>query len=127
MTGLLPHLKDKLISDIALQLDEDYYGANGDINEAQIRRRLMENICAAVDHSVSIEKHEYEPSLSLWAVASLITQVWKHKDADVHQAMAEANEAVGRLREIRTSLRDTLGAVETAGKLLDRVLRPKER
>jgi hypothetical protein len=88
MTDLRQHLKDNYICDIAQQLDEDY--ANGDLDEGQIRRRVMESICAAVDHSVSIEKHEGEPALSLSTIASLIEQVWKHKDAALHEAIARA-------------------------------------
>jgi hypothetical protein len=125
MTDLRQHLKDNYICDIAQQLDEDY--ANGDLTEGQIRRRVMESICAAVDLPVPVETHECEPVLSLSTIASLIEQVWKHKDADVHHAMVEANEVASKLRELSTGLHDTLGAVDTAGKLLDRVLCPKEQ
>jgi hypothetical protein len=127
MSELLRHLKNKPICDIAQRLDEDYYGANGDLNEEEIRFRVMQGICGAVDHSVSIEKHEYEPALSLNAVASLLVQLWKHKDADVNEAVVQRNEAANKLRELSAALRGTLGAVDHAGKLLDRILRPGGR
>jgi hypothetical protein len=46
----IKHLQSDTINDIALSLNEDVYGSSGDLDECQIKERLIENIHASTDY-----------------------------------------------------------------------------
>jgi hypothetical protein len=97
----LDHLgPSNYIDDIAMSLDEDMYGASGELSDEEIRNRLMESIVASCNYHISghsgigedfiqmsVAKHEYEPALTLSQVAGLILRVWKHGDRRCMDAM----------------------------------------
>ena len=71
----IKHLLNDVINDIALTLDEDVYGSNGDLDEFQIRDRLVENIHATTDY-----RYAEDGMIPVRVVASLIQSVWEHED-----------------------------------------------
>ena len=71
----IEHLAHKTISNIALSLDEDVYGSNGDLDRWQIHDRLIENIHAATNYAYAESR-----LVPIDAVASLIRSVWEYKD-----------------------------------------------
>ena len=75
MDTTIKHLASEHIDDIALSLDEDVYGANGDLDELQIKERLIANIHAATDYA-----HVETGMIPIRRVASLIQSVWEHQD-----------------------------------------------
>jgi hypothetical protein len=101
----LKHLENNYCIDgIALSLDENMYGANGELDDDQeIRDRLMEAIVARCNYHIagqsgiyedfipmSVAEHAYKPALTLSQAASLILGVWKYKD---RQYMSRDREA----------------------------------
>jgi hypothetical protein len=73
------HLVSNRIDLIALQLDNDVYGASGDWSEAQIRKRLMKSIA---------EQHGND-EWTLAQVADLVFGVWQHKDRDLMEMLTD--------------------------------------
>jgi hypothetical protein len=71
----LRHLKSDHVDLIALGLDEDVYGANGDLDDFEIKKRLVQRIHEATNC--------YEDAIPVWSVANLIYSVWADKDRDV--------------------------------------------
>jgi hypothetical protein len=85
------HLKSDHIDKIALQLDEDVYGANGDLSDHQIRYRLMEAIIVQLGVLKPV-MDVHTPSLSLAQAADLILGVWRDKDRDYMNEMQRAEK-----------------------------------
>jgi hypothetical protein len=78
----LRHLKSNYVDTIALQLDEDVYGASGDFNDREIRERLMQAIIKQCDLAPRTPR-QYSadlPVLSLEETADLILGVWEYMD-----------------------------------------------
>lgn len=86
----IKHLNSDHINDIALSLDEDVYGANGDLDESQIKSRLIMNIHYATDYQYVA--HDMMP---VWAAADLIRSVWEYMD---RRYMSE----ISRISEIQS-------------------------
>jgi hypothetical protein len=84
------HLTSTAINDIALSLDEDVYGANGDLSELEIRERLISNIHDATDYA-----YVRNGMIPIGAVASLIQAVWEYEDRKYTELMAETASARG--------------------------------
>jgi hypothetical protein len=76
------------IDDLAMQLDEDINGANGELDDDQIRERLMQSIVERCNYSISghsgiyedwiemsIAEHEYKPALTLSQTASMVLSI----------------------------------------------------
>lgn len=89
----IDHLDSDYIDRIALQLDGDVYGANGDLDHQEILDRLMETIVEKCNHHLaghsgiyedfipmSVEEHAYAPALTLSQAASMILRVWEYMD-----------------------------------------------
>jgi hypothetical protein len=81
------------IDDIGLQLDEDCYGANGELDDQQIRERLMQKIVERCNYNISghsgvyedwkqmsVTEHEHQPAITLLQAASMILGVYEHMD-----------------------------------------------
>jgi hypothetical protein len=99
----MKHLESDHINGIVLQLSEDFYGANGELDEFQIRDRLMEAIIERCNHHIaghsgmygedfigmSVEEHAHKPAITLYQAAGLILGVWKDMDRDIMQMVAE--------------------------------------
>ena len=47
----MKHLESNYINTIALSLNEDVYGANGDLDDFEIKERLIENIHNATGYA----------------------------------------------------------------------------
>jgi hypothetical protein len=75
---MVKHLASDSIDEIALSLDEDVYGANGDLTDEQIRNRLVANIHIATDH-----QYIQTGLLPARLVAALIKSVWEYEDRKV--------------------------------------------
>jgi hypothetical protein len=71
------HLESNYIDTIALSLDEDVYGANGDLDELEIKQNLIEKIHAHTDY-----QYVANGMMPVWAAADLIRSVWEQKDRD---------------------------------------------
>jgi hypothetical protein len=71
----IKHLMSDDINTIALSLDEDIYGANGDLDDQEIAERLIENIHRATDY-----RYFTGAMVPIGTVASLIRNVWEYKD-----------------------------------------------
>jgi hypothetical protein len=71
----IKHLYSDYIDDIALGLDEDVYGANGDLDESQIKSRLIANIHRRTDC-----QYAANDMMPVWAAADLIRSVWEYMD-----------------------------------------------
>ena len=82
----MDHLKSDYINDIALQLDEDVYGANGELDDQEIRDRLMETIIDQCNYPV-------DGRVDVWQAANLILGVWKYKDRNLMNAIKEGCES----------------------------------
>jgi hypothetical protein len=84
----IKHLESDTINDIALGLDEDIYGANGDLDQFQIRERIVENIHGATNH-------QYATSglVPVGTVAGLILSIWEYKDRQVMEEIGRINQA----------------------------------
>jgi hypothetical protein len=91
----MKHLESDHIDTIALRLDEDMRGANGDLSKNEIHDRLMQAIVGQCNHHMSgvcdngidedfipmsVEEHAYRPALTLYQAASLILDVWEYKE-----------------------------------------------
>jgi hypothetical protein len=78
------------IDSLARQLDEDSYGVNGDLDDEQIRERLMQSIVERFNDSrpgtrgrdveMSVSEDENEPVLTLSQAASMLIAVYDHMD-----------------------------------------------
>jgi hypothetical protein len=78
----LDHLKSKCIDDIGLLLDEDVYGANGDLSDEDIIKRL---VLAIKDRVASCGGGvpgvvNANVSVHIGVVAALIFRVWAYGD-----------------------------------------------
>lgn len=80
----IPHLETATINTIALNLDEDVYGANGDLTDEQINEHLIENIRDVTDY-------QFGDLIPVQIVANLIRRVWEHEDRKLMDATAEAH------------------------------------
>jgi hypothetical protein len=69
------HLESDFINEIALGLDEDVYGANGDLDEVQITERVIENI-----HDFTGDSYREAGLIPVAHVARLIQSVWEYMD-----------------------------------------------
>jgi hypothetical protein len=87
-TSTIKHLSSNYIDIIALSLDEDVYGANGDLDDVEIKRRLIENIHARTDYAYA--ESELMP---VWHAADLIKSVWAYIDRKYMELLAEAEAA----------------------------------
>jgi hypothetical protein len=99
---------ENYIDDIALQLDEDTSGANGELDTKQIRDRLMQSIVERSGHSgieMSIAEHEHKPALTLSQASSLIMRVWLHKDRQVMEEVMSSLPPVAASRRCLPSRR----------------------
>src|SRR5262245_1156326 len=82
----IKHLDCDHIDTIALCLDEDVYGANGDLSAAEIRRRLVENIHRETGHG-----YAKTGMIPVETVASLIQGVWQYEDRKYMDELSTAN------------------------------------
>jgi hypothetical protein len=101
----IKHLDGDYINPIAFQLDEDVYGANGDLDDLEVKSRLMEAIVSQCNYHIaghsgldgekfigmSVEEHASKPALTLSQAADLIFGVWAYKDCQYMEAV-EAGE-----------------------------------
>jgi hypothetical protein len=78
----IKHLQSDTINCIALSLDEDVYGSNGDLDEFQIRDHLIENIHAATGY-------QYGDTIPVHVVANLIQSVWEYEDRKYMDEISE--------------------------------------
>jgi hypothetical protein len=74
------HLKSNAINSIALQLDEDVYGASGDFDRAEIHQRLVEAIRAEINFL-------YMESIPIDMVADLMQSLWEYMDRKSLEAL----------------------------------------
>jgi hypothetical protein len=77
------HLEVDIINQIALGLDEDVYGASGDLSECEIIARLIENIHQATNYQAT------NGTLPIGEVAQLVRGVWEYMDRQYTEVMAE--------------------------------------
>jgi hypothetical protein len=85
-TNTIEHLAYEHFHDnIALCLDEDVYGANGNLDRWQILERLVENIHAATNYQ--FKETGLIPERS---VASLILHVWQYMDRKYMEEIGRA-------------------------------------
>jgi hypothetical protein len=75
MAKTLAHLESKYISEIVLRLNDDVYGANGELDEFQIKRRLIETIHARTDYAYTATD-----MMPVWLVADIVREVWGYMD-----------------------------------------------
>jgi hypothetical protein len=104
------------IDDLALTLDENINGANGEMSDKQIRIHLMQTIIEQCNYSIAghsgidepwiemtIAEHEHQPALTLSQTASMIMRVWLHKERQVmEEIMSSLNPppSVAKLPDI---------------------------
>jgi hypothetical protein len=90
----IKHLQSDDINDIALSLDEDVYGSNGDLDEFQIKERLLANIHASTNY-------QYADSgmIPIEVVASLIQGVWEYEDRKFMDELARNARAIRTLSD----------------------------
>jgi hypothetical protein len=69
----LEHLKSNHVCRLALQLDEDVYGAHGVLSD----REIVERLAREIGSSNAIVR---DGKLSVTMAVNLIISVWKHKD-----------------------------------------------
>jgi hypothetical protein len=79
------HLKSQRIDFIALGLSEDVYGANGDLADAEIDRRLIEAV-----HGETNDSFRASGQVPVDVVAHLLRRLWEFEDRLVMQAMIDA-------------------------------------
>jgi hypothetical protein len=103
MTTTFSHLgPNNYIDSIGLSLDENMYGANGELSEEEVHALLMESIVETCNHylagpagtgddfiPVSVAEHEFKPAVTLHHAASMIIRVWKHGDRKLMDMMFE--------------------------------------
>jgi hypothetical protein len=112
------------IDDLALQLDEDTNGANGELDTKQIRERLMQSIVERCNYSIaghsgidedwiemSVAEHEHQPALTLSQAASFIMRVWLHKD---RQVMEELMSPLPSVEQMSAIINNRLANKETS-------------
>jgi hypothetical protein len=74
----LTHLRDNTISEIALRLTGDVYGASGDLTDKQVFERLVKAVAAYVR---SLSHVEAVPgTIPVREAARLIFDVWAYMD-----------------------------------------------
>lgn len=83
----IPHLESDTIDDIALSLDEDVYGSNGDLTDEQINEHLIKNIRG-------VTNYQFANAIPVEVVATLIRRVWEHEDRKYMDAIAKAGNTV---------------------------------
>ena len=99
------------IIDLALQLDENIHGANGELEPKQTHDRLMQSIVEKLNYRIShsgidnpwtIAEHEHQPTLTLSQAAAVIIRVWLHKDRQRGEIMSLPNRlpSVAKLPDI---------------------------
>jgi hypothetical protein len=73
-----------IINNIALALDEDVHGANGDLTEQEIGERLISNIHDATNYA-------YADSglVPVSTVARLLRSLWDYKDGECTALLRE--------------------------------------
>jgi hypothetical protein len=82
----IPHLESDIIDDIALSLDEDVYGSNGDLTDKQINEHLIKNIRAETGY-------QFADAIPVEVVATLIRSVWEYEDRKYMGAIANTSGA----------------------------------
>ncbi len=82
----IDHLSSDRIDEIALSLDLDVYGANGDWSETEIRDRLI----AKVHESTGWQFYESD-TIPVYAVASLLFLMWTYMDREQMNLLAKMN------------------------------------
>ena len=83
------HLKSDHINLFALGLAEDVYGSNGDLDELEIKQRLIEQIHAHADY-----QYAASGMMPVWATADLIRSVWEYMDR-------KYMDQIGRISQIQ--------------------------
>jgi hypothetical protein len=81
------HLNSGYINMIALGLDEDVYGANGNLDEIQILERLIRNV-----HNHTGHQYAQTGMIPVGAVAALVRSVWEYKVREVMEQMGRVWE-----------------------------------
>ena len=71
----IKHLEYDYINTIALELSEDVHGANGDLDDQEIKRRLIEAIHDHTDYA-----YHDTGMMPVWRAADLIRSVWEYMD-----------------------------------------------
>jgi hypothetical protein len=84
----MKHLDATSIDEIALSLDEDVYGANGELTDKQILTRLIMTI-----HIETNYQYIRTGLLPVEQVAALIKSVWEYKDRESTKLLAESRAA----------------------------------
>jgi hypothetical protein len=87
-TSTIKHLSSDIINNIALSLNEDVYGANGDLDTREIHERLITHIHHASDYAYAVSG-----LVPVSAVADLIRSVWEYEDRKHMELLAQAANA----------------------------------
>ena len=97
MTTIKPDDPSAHINTIALSLDEDVHGANGDLNHEQIKDHLIANIHAETNYQYA------KIGFPAWAVANLVWSVWAYIDRKYMEEIARWANATPATHKSPTS------------------------
>jgi hypothetical protein len=81
----LNHLRTGEIDSIALQLSEDVYGANGELDGMEVIKRLERTIAA--ECGLPANQHAHSPAITLAECATLVFGVWCAMDRSRNDAL----------------------------------------
>lgn len=88
------YLESNDVYDIALQLDEDVHGANGDLDNLQIHHRLMQAIADACSSHRLVDSDlgdVNKPALTLCLAADLVLGIWRYKEREAMALLSDAH------------------------------------
>jgi hypothetical protein len=90
----IEHLTSDYIDDIALQLDEDVYCANGDLSDEQIFDRLIEAIHRNTDY-----RFVDSGMIPVRQVAYLLKHMWEYQDRKFMNVEGRVTKLIEQLRK----------------------------
>jgi hypothetical protein len=85
----IKHLHSDYINNIASGLDEDVYGANGDLDEFEIDERLIENI-----HEWTGHQYFRTGVMPVWHAARMVRSVWEYMDRKHMEEITQVQKIV---------------------------------
>jgi hypothetical protein len=91
----MKHLLNHDLCDLAMQLSDDVYGANGDLDDLEIKGRLIERI-----HDYTNYQYKNAGVIPVDHVASIIRSVWEHMDRSVMEEMGSTREQLPSVQEM---------------------------
>jgi hypothetical protein len=104
MDAHLKHLERRRPNLLALRLSDDVYG--GDLDDQQIKRRLIEEIHLRTDH-----EYAATDMMPVWHTADLIRSVWEYMDNRLMEVLSWGGDPPPLPETLEEAIADEVSAV----------------